>query len=409
MAATENYIFNMPFMEQINYFRGKVNLPTKAWTDMWQGMHSRAFVVAGAAKADLLCDLRAAVDKAISQGTTLKEFRKDFGQIVQKCGWDYKGGHDWRTRVIYETNLNAAAAAGRYKQMTDPDVLKLRPYWRYRHGGSAQPREEHLRFDGLVLSADDPFWLTHYPPNGWGCSCYVESLSDDDLAREGITVQKAPEIHYCQWQNPKTGETMQAPEGIDPGWAYNVGDTAWGRVVPSDNFKKSVWQPMTQGQSSPAPGAPAPLQSDIRPDYNIPDTPKGITEYLTQSFGGRGVKIFEFNKNGYRLDLAVDAKYMAAHIAAAKRAPYLPYLQDLIQNPQEVWLAFEQNNATGKVRLRQRFLKFIEIPGSKSKIFIMAFDATNGKMSGITFIPIGGNANSVRNGYLVYKNTNAPL
>jgi hypothetical protein len=69
---------DLPFAEAIAAFRKKaVNLPTDTWRDIEEGMHSRAFVVAQAAKADLLADLRGAVDKAIAQGTTLRDFQRD--------------------------------------------------------------------------------------------------------------------------------------------------------------------------------------------------------------------------------------------------------------------------------------------------------------------------------------------
>ena len=44
----------------------------------------------------------------------VEAFREDFDAIVARLGWDYNGGRDWRTRVIYETNLNTsyARAAG---------------------------------------------------------------------------------------------------------------------------------------------------------------------------------------------------------------------------------------------------------------------------------------------------------
>lgn len=204
-------------------------------------MHSRAFVVAGAMKSELLADLRAAVDKAISQGTTIAGFRKDFDKTVEKNGWNYKGGRGWRTGVIFNTNLRTAYAAGHYKQMTDEDVLRERRFWRYVAVLDSRTRPEHAAWHDTVLPADDPWWDTHYPPNGWGCRCAVVSLSEAEIERDGLEKSKRPDGGTYEWTNPATGEVENIPKGIDPGWAYNPGETTWGRNeadwgVASDNY-----------------------------------------------------------------------------------------------------------------------------------------------------------------------------
>lgn len=168
MLLSAEYM-QLPFDEAIEFFRKKINVPTETWKDLWKAMHARAFSVAGAMKTELLEDLREAVDKAISEGTTLVDFRKDFDKTVQRYGWKYKGGKAWRAAVIFNTNLSTAYAVGHYTQMADPDVLKARPFLRYVGSSSANPREEHMQWYNLVLPADDPWWDTHYPPNGWGC------------------------------------------------------------------------------------------------------------------------------------------------------------------------------------------------------------------------------------------------
>ena len=166
---------SLPFQEQIAFFRRKLNLPTATWTDIWQSAHDHAFVVAGANRMDLVQDFRQAVDRAIASGSTLAQFRKDFDAIVEKYGWSYNGGRNWRSRVIYETNLRSSYAAGRYAQLQS--LKKTMPYWRYRHSDAVMhPRPMHLAWNGLVLHADDPWWHTHFPPNGWGCQCTVEAL-----------------------------------------------------------------------------------------------------------------------------------------------------------------------------------------------------------------------------------------
>jgi uncharacterized protein with gpF-like domain len=212
-------IFGLPFLEQIAFFRKKLTVPTRKWDDLWKDQHAKGFMIAGAMKADLLSDFRNAVDKAIAGGKTLGDFRRDFDRIVERHGWSYKGGRNWRTRVIYDTNVRTSIAAGRWQQLNDPDVKGFYGYLVYRHGDSIQPRPEHLAWDGLVLPADDPWWKTHYPPNGWGCKCRVFAAAKDEFEKAGKP--KAPRSPI----DPKTRE----PLGIDKGWGYNVGEAGMER------------------------------------------------------------------------------------------------------------------------------------------------------------------------------------
>lgn len=212
-----------PFNYQVAAFRLRLQelAPTTKWTDLWQESHDRAFMVAGAMKADLLADLAAAVDKAISQGTSLEEFRRDFRKIVAERGWHgwtgegSKRGEAWRTRVIYRTNMATSYAAGRWAQLREAGY----PLIVYRHGNSLEPRLHHLAWDGLILPADHPFWASHAPPNGWGCSCYVNGARTIDQARRlGGKPGKELDPGWAAL-DPRTA----APKGIDKGWAYGPG------------------------------------------------------------------------------------------------------------------------------------------------------------------------------------------
>lgn len=215
--------FNTPFARQIEFFRAKLNLPTERWDGIVGRAHDRAFIVAGVSKADLLADLRAAVDKAIAEGKGLEAFRRDFRAIVQKHGWTgwtgegSKAGEAWRTKVIYQTNMAMSYAAGRYRDLTDPALLKLLPYWRYVHNDSViHPRPLHLAWDGVTLPHDHPFWQTHFAPNGWGCRCRVVPV-----AAPGGGDKTAPPEGWDKI-SPKTGEQV----GIDKGFGYAPGANA---------------------------------------------------------------------------------------------------------------------------------------------------------------------------------------
>lgn len=212
-------------IEAIDFLRNKVNVPTAMWTDLWQEEHSASFAVAGATNKALVSDFHDAVNKAIANGTTLEDFRKDFDNIVADYGWDYNGGRNWRSRIIFDTNMSTAYAAGRWQQIQQ--VKAQRPYLRYVHlEGQAHPRPEHASWHNTVLPVDDPWWLTHYPPNGWNCHCTVESLNDRDLDRYGLSVSDSAPASpmVAATVNTASGtRTIMVPQGIDPGFAYRPG------------------------------------------------------------------------------------------------------------------------------------------------------------------------------------------
>lgn len=216
-------VFRLPFNEQIAFFRAKLGnlVPTQRWDDMLRQSHDRGFMVAGAMQADLLADLAEAVDRGIAQGTTLDEFERDFEAIVARHGWTgwtgegNKKGRAWRMRTIFMTNVRTSYAAGRFAQLTAAGFA----FWVYRHGGSQEPRPEHVSWDGVALPPEHPFWETHYPPSDWGCSCSVAGARTASGVRRlgGDPGKTLP----GNWKaiDPATG----APIGIGKGWDYAPG------------------------------------------------------------------------------------------------------------------------------------------------------------------------------------------
>jgi hypothetical protein len=254
--------------EAIDFLREKTAVTSEHWTDVWKQAHARSFMVAGAATQALVDDFHQAVIRAIDEGRTLRDFRRDFDSIVEKHGWVHNGTAGWRANIIYETNLSMAYAAGRYAQMTQPASLAVFPYWQYVHSGSRHPRVQHLAWNGLTLRADDPWWDSHYPPNGWHCGCRVRPLMRRDLERLGKDApDTAPPIETRPWTNRHTGEVHQVPIGIDPGFDYNVGK-AWLGPVPGDAAELrggDGWKPVKAPPPEPAakpvlhPPTPSPI------------------------------------------------------------------------------------------------------------------------------------------------------
>lgn len=391
----------VPFEEAARFFRDKVRLPTKAWTDLKEGMHARAFVVAGATKDELLKDLQASIQRAIDDGTGLAQFRKDFRQIVARHGWSYTGdssrkGRAWRTKVMFETNLSTARAAGRWEQIQR--VKRTRPFLRYVAILDTHVRPDHRRWHGTVLPVDDEWWQTHYPPNGWNCRCTVMSLSRRMMTDFGYTESASPpQFDPVRRKDPFGEGTIALDRGIDPGFNYNVGQahvgaggvtTAQERAIPEGFARtQSEWKPI-EGAAYRAYkpedyGRRRPLQPRPLPELGeaTTDTPSTI-EAVKRAIGGDRATLT--TPDG--APVGIDAEILGGHIEP-RRTVWLPVLRDLVEKPDEVWLLFERNERTGQVALRRRHLALYETE-DRNRPMLLVFQAVRAAFEAWTFVPV---------------------
>ena len=140
----------------------------------------------------------------------------------------YEGLDPLQADLIFRTNIQTAYNVGHYEQMTDPGVMKLRPYWQYDAVNDAHTRPSHLAMDGRVFPADSAVWDSWFPPNGFRCRCTVKTLSKRQVEARGLKVeQSAPAFHQICFLLPidrfKPGSISHAAEGfggdlhVDPG------------------------------------------------------------------------------------------------------------------------------------------------------------------------------------------------
>jgi len=129
-------------------------------------------------------------------------------------------------KLIYDTNVRQAAVAGQWDRAQQ--TKRLFPYLRYVTMADEKVRESHARWHNLVLPVDDPWWSTHMPQNAYRCRCYVRQVSQREYDRgttpTGQKMDKtAPPQKLREWENPRTGETLQVPEGVHPAFVGNPG------------------------------------------------------------------------------------------------------------------------------------------------------------------------------------------
>ncbi len=205
--------------------------------DITREEHIRAFTVAGVTNLDLLTEMQRIVTEHEAQGLSPQESRKKLRAAIQEAGWwgpvrvaDPTGqqpdrivdlSRRGRLDLILSTNWRTSRAAAQWNRIQR--TKRLRPFLAYRSRRDEHVRPLHRQWDGTVLHADDPWWVEHFPPNGWRCRCEVLQYSQRELTARGLAVTPRPPAPTTTYANPRTGEVIDVPMGIDPGFSYNPG------------------------------------------------------------------------------------------------------------------------------------------------------------------------------------------
>lgn len=240
--------------EAIAYFRAKGQHIGWNWYETAADVHARSFTVAKAACVDVLTTIQDEVKRALSQGVSQQEFIDTLAPRLKKLGWwgkqvivDSAGnaetvqlGSPRRLALIYNVNTRVAYNVGRYAQLMNS--TDTHPFWQYVAVMDSRTRPSHAALNGLVFRYDDPFWKTHYPPNGWNCRCRVRALSQARMDALGLKATQGDKYLTTKKVqaavNKATGEIIDMDVTIfadgarvmtpDVGWSYNPGSAAFG-------------------------------------------------------------------------------------------------------------------------------------------------------------------------------------
>ena len=181
----------------IAYFQERGYALTWSWRDMSEEAHALAFTVAKSAGYNVLKDIRVALANALAEGQTYRTFAQGLEPALRRKGWwgrvtDPETGESAllgsprRLKTIFRTNLRTAYAASRFEAMKDN--VSHRPFWMYDAMDDSLTRPSHAALDGKVFRHDDPFWESHYPPNGFNCRCLVRALTRREVEMRGLEV-----------------------------------------------------------------------------------------------------------------------------------------------------------------------------------------------------------------------------
>lgn len=401
--ATQQPWKPLPFDEAVAFFKSKVPLTPDQAKHLTGQATERAFVIGGLTRNDLVADVLTAMQKAIANGTTIYQFRKDIAHVIAEKGWT--GPADWRVQTIFRTNVQSAYGAGKWAQLEQAgDAVQVVVYDAV---GDARTRPSHMVLDGKAFAKDDPIWQKWWPPNGFNCRCTVRLMSASEARARGVTVESGAGI--ARGESVAIGPGRDQVIAPDPGFGGNPGrDFLVGLAAAA----------MKPSNFTALPGLKGP--KDFGLPESIADMPAGsrfpwpaaellppslpAAEYVAAARARLGMAADQATivRPDVRGDPVLVTEPLLQKLAAPDRQRWAVISAGVTDAPSEVWLV-PGTNASGQVVLRRRYIKvFQPEPGHKTEGVIAIAELEDGVWKELSVHPKGADLNRQRQGELLY-------
>jgi SPP1 gp7 family putative phage head morphogenesis protein len=187
LADVDPRFVDHPMAEALADFSSREIVTPELFKRMKVSAKRRSFSIAGAASEEMIATAHAELTRVIGAGADLRDFRDFVKDRLEGAGWTPQNASHVET--IFRTNVQSAYNAGRYQQMSQPDVVAERPYWQVLTPNDGPPRQRpnhqaaHLR----TFNADDPAFPEAFTPWDYNCRCRMRSLSRRQLGERDIT------------------------------------------------------------------------------------------------------------------------------------------------------------------------------------------------------------------------------
>ena len=154
--------FDVPFHEAIKAAKERgVVLPGIYYGELQGLARQLSFSIAGIAALDQLQQVRDSLSDGLQSGISFVEWQDE----ILKSGTLDLPEH--RLDNIFRTNIQNSYNRGRWEKFQS--IKHRRPYLMYDAINDSRVRPSHLAMDGIIRPADDFFWRTHAPSNGYRC------------------------------------------------------------------------------------------------------------------------------------------------------------------------------------------------------------------------------------------------
>lgn len=175
--------------DAVEFLRKKTPMLATDFYALEESARARAFTVSGVAELDMVSEVWEAVERAVREGRTLNDFRKEVGASLEEAWGKKDPAH---LENIFRTNVQSAYSAGRYLQNNRPEVRATHPYSKFSAVMDDRTTDVCAAAHGTVLPSDDPWWSTHQPPLHFRCRSDVTAITESEAKEIGID-ESAPE------------------------------------------------------------------------------------------------------------------------------------------------------------------------------------------------------------------------
>lgn len=246
----------------------------------------------------------------------------------------------------YATAYQVGQLSATYYRLLEQ--VKIFPYWQYKTIGDDRVRDSHrllhdVIYPVLINGTLNPIWQKIFPPNGWGCRCYVVPR----MAAEVTDAQLADSM--AAWGQFSQSEDWA--KATKDGFGYNRADT------------KQVFDRSQQYSSEPGKvlkkagemyysdwglkGIRETQEAKAKTDWIKADRRGVVDEFIeTHKTSNRRLELDDyagrtlgFSKNTIKSHTRSDlAKY-------GDRYQYIKAIPEILANPDEVWINDEAGEA----------------------------------------------------------------
>lgn len=205
-------IFDMSPEDAVAWLRDKGVDISEDWLDTIEILKKHCFTVAKVQSADILQEIQGELVRAMDEGITFNEWKKNIDVIFTNHGYYPQEGGAYRLDTVYRMNMQGSYMRGRWLEQLE--VKEDFPWWEAVATLDNRTTDGCKGINGIVLPSDDDFWATNYPMRHFLCRLTVRSVSKWDRDKRGIKISDPNEKVMIDGEEMKIKDVKPA-KGFD--------------------------------------------------------------------------------------------------------------------------------------------------------------------------------------------------